>query len=62
MGEKVVIDIDPSQVKGMPHRRYQGLAGTIVIVMRRVVHVEVPLGEKMKTIISRLEHITPHKG
>ena len=62
VGEKVVIDIDPSQVKGMPHRRYQGLAGTIVIVMRRVVHVEVPLGEKMKTIISRLEHITPHKG
>ncbi len=33
-----------------------------MVVMRRVVQVEVPLGEKMKTIISRLEHITPHKG
>ena len=62
VGEKVVIDIDPSQVKGMPHRRYQGLVGTIAVVLRRVVKVEVPLGAKMKTVIARFEHVTPHKG
>ena len=62
VGQKVVIDIDPAQVKGMPHRRYQGLVGTITLVMRRVVKVDVAMGGKMKTVIARLEHITPHKG
>ena len=27
LGEKVVIDIEPSIHKGMPHRRYQGKVG-----------------------------------
>jgi len=58
--DKVVIDIDPSQVKGMPHRRYQGLVGTVEEVRRRSLVIKVPVGDKVKKIIARLEHVKPH--
>ncbi|MCP8304471.1 MAG: 50S ribosomal protein L21 [archaeon] len=58
--DKVVINIDPSQVKGMPHRRYHGRVGTIREVRRRSVVVTVPMGGKVKKVIARLEHVKPH--
>ncbi len=58
--DKVVIDIDPSQVKGMPHRRYQGLVGTVEEVRRRSLVIKVPVGSKVKKIMARLEHVKPH--
>ncbi len=58
--DKVVIDIDPSQVKGMPHKRYQGLVGTVEEVRRRSLVIKVPVGNKVKKIIARLEHVKPH--
>ncbi len=58
---KVVIDIDPGQVKGMPHRRFQGLVGTIQEVRRRSIVVAVKVGDKKKTVIARLEHVKPHE-
>jgi len=61
LSEKVVVDIDSSQVKGMPHRRFQGRIGTIKEVGRRALTVEVPFGKKKKTVIARLEHVKPHK-
>lgn len=60
VGDKVVIDIDPSQVKGMPHKRYQGLVGTVEEVRRRSLVIKVPVGNKVKKIIARLEHVKPH--
>ncbi len=60
VNEKVVIHIDPAQVKGMPHRRFQGLVGTIREVGRRSLVVDVPVGNKVKTVVARLEHIKPH--
>jgi large subunit ribosomal protein L21e len=57
--EKVVIDIDPSQVKGMPHRRFNGLVGTVKEVGRRILKVEVPVGKKTKLVIARKEHVIP---
>jgi len=57
--DRVVIKIDPSQVKGMPHRRFNGLVGTVKDVDRRVVKLEVPVGAKVKTLIARKEHIVP---
>jgi large subunit ribosomal protein L21e len=57
--DRVVIKIDPAQVKGMPHRRFNGLVGTVKKVDRRVVRLEVPVGEKVKTLIARKEHIVP---
>ncbi len=61
VNDKVVIDIDPAQVKGMPHRRFQGLVGTVREVGRRSLVIDVPVGNKMKTVIARLEHIKPHQ-
>ncbi|MGP8124724.1 MAG: 50S ribosomal protein L21 [Nitrososphaerales archaeon] len=55
--DRVVVKINPSQVKGMPHRRFNGLVGTVTEVGRRAVTLDVPVGDKTKTLIARKEHI-----
>jgi large subunit ribosomal protein L21e len=57
--QKVVIRIDSTQVKGMPHRRFNGLVGTVKEVGSRALTVEVPVGDKVKTVIARKDHISP---
>lgn len=57
--QKVVIKIDSSQVKGMPHRRFNGLVGVVRETGRRAVTIDVMVGDKVKTVISRKEHIAP---
>lgn len=59
VGDRVVIDVDSRQTKGMPHRRFQGSVGSIEEVRRRSVVIDVPVGDKMKQVISRFEHIKP---
>lgn len=59
--EKVVVKIDPSVHKGMPHRRYHGKIGIIVERRGRSYVVNVPQGKAIKEIIVRPEHITLHK-
>jgi len=61
-GDKVVIKIDPSIHKGMPHRRYQGNVGVIVDKKGRAYIVNVTQGDAMKEIIVRPEHLKPHVG
>ena len=58
--DKVVIKIEPSQLKGMPHRRFQGLMGTVKEVRRRSLLINVPVGDKTKKLIARLEHVKPY--
>ena len=60
--DRVVIKIDPAQVKGMPHRRFNGLVGVVKEVGRRVLTIEVPVGETEKTVIARKEHVVPLEG
>jgi large subunit ribosomal protein L21e len=60
--DRVVIKIDPAQVKGMPHRRFNGLVGTVKEVGGRSVKVEVPVGGKVKTVVARKEHIVKMEG
>ncbi len=60
--DRVVIKIDPAQVKGMPHRRFNGLVGVVKDVGRRVLTIEVPVGEKTKVVIARKEHVSPLEG
>ena len=55
--DRVVVKIDPSQVKGMPHRRFNGLVGTVQEVGRRAVTVDIQVGDKTKKLIARKEHI-----
>ncbi len=56
-GQKVVIDLSPNTVKGMPHRRYQGRTATVVEKRGRAYVLDVQVGGMVKTIISRPEHI-----
>jgi large subunit ribosomal protein L21e len=59
--EKVVIKLDPSVHKGMPHRRFHGHIGVIVDKRGKSYVVNVSQGNAIKEIIVRPEHITPHK-
>ncbi|WP_126451250.1 50S ribosomal protein L21e [Sulfodiicoccus acidiphilus] len=58
-GEKVVIKINSSIHKGMPHRRYQGLVGTVIGSRGKAYLVVTKLGKKEKMIIVRPEHLSP---
>jgi len=59
-GEKVVVKVDPSVHKGMPHRRYHGKIGVIVNKRGRSYIVNMTQGRAVKEIIVRPEHIVPH--
>ena len=58
-GEQALVIIDPRQHKGLPHRRYHGKVGMITKVGRRAITLDVKLGDKSKTLITRLDHIKP---
>lgn len=62
LGDNVVIKIDPSVQKGMPHRRYHGKVGTIVGKRGRSYIVNVTQGDAVKQIIVRPEHLEPFGG
>jgi len=57
MGGRVVILVDPSQVKGMPHPRFHGKTGVVVEKRGRAYVVEVREGGKFKKVIARPEHL-----
>jgi len=61
-GEKVVVKIDSSIHKGMPHRRYHGKIGVIVDKRGRAYIVDVTQWKAVKEIIVRPEHLKPHMG
>jgi len=61
-GDRVVIKIDPSTVKGMPHRRFQGKTGSVIEKRGRAYVVNVMMGGYEKTVIVRPEHIFPLEG
>ncbi len=58
-GEKVIIKIDPSMHKGMPHRRFQGKVGVIIAKRGQSYVLHVPQGDATKEIIVRPEHLIP---
>lgn len=58
-GEKVVVKIDPSALKGMPHRRFHGKTATVIERRGRAYVLNVHMGGFEKVIIARPEHIKP---
>ena len=56
-GDKVMIRIDPSVHKGMPHRHYHGRVGVIKAKRGRSYIIEVAVGKQTRTLIARPEHI-----
>ncbi|MFN3384795.1 MAG: 50S ribosomal protein L21e [Archaeoglobaceae archaeon] len=57
VGQRVILDIEPASQKGMPHPRYHGKSGIIVGQRGRAYLVQVRDGGKLKTLISRPEHL-----
>jgi len=62
IGDKVVVKIESSVHKGMPHRRYHGKIGVITDKRGRSYVVHVTQGDATKEIIIRPEHLTPYVG
>ena len=60
-GQKVVVKINSSVHKGMPHRRYHGRIGVIANKRGRAYVVGVTQGKAIKEIIVRPEHLKPHR-
>lgn len=61
-GEKVLIKIDPSVHKGMPHRRYHGSIGIVTAKRGRAYVINVKQGNAVKELIVRPEHLNPWRG
>lgn len=58
-GDRALVIIDPRQHKGLPHRRYHGKVGTVRQVGRRSISLDIRLGQKTKTLITRFDHVKP---
>jgi large subunit ribosomal protein L21e len=59
-GNRVVIKIDSSVQKGMPHKRYHGKVGVVVNKRGQSYVVSVTQGDAVKEIIVRPEHLEPY--
>jgi large subunit ribosomal protein L21e len=60
--DQVIIKMDSSTQKSMPHKRFHGKIGFIIEKRGRGYVVSVPQGEMRKTIIVRSEHLEPYTG
>lgn len=61
-GDRVLVKLDPSIHKGMPHRRFHGRIGTIEETRGQAYVVNVTQGKAMKEIIVRPEHLEPFQA
>ena len=58
-GDRVVVKLDPSVHKGMPHRRFHGRIGVVKNKRGQAYIVNVTQGKTDKDIIVRPEHLEP---
>jgi large subunit ribosomal protein L21e len=61
-GSQVIIKMDSSVQKSLPHKRFHGKIGTVVEKRGRGYVVSVAKGDSVKEIIVRSEHLEPYKG
>lgn len=61
-GDRVLVRINPSIHKGMPHRRFHGRIGVVGEKRGRAYVVNVSQGDAVKEIIVRPEHLEPVKA
>ncbi len=59
IGDKVLIKINPTYHKGMPHSRYHGKIATVTGSRGRAYILKVRNMDKVKDIIVRPEHMVP---
>ncbi len=56
-GERVVVKINPSIHKGMPHPRFYGRSGIVIEKRGNAYSIQIKDGNKQKILISRPEHL-----
>lgn len=59
LGTKVIIRLEASEQKGMPHPRYQGFVGRVIAKRGRAYEVEFKDGGKSKIVVSDPVHLSP---
>jgi large subunit ribosomal protein L21e len=62
VGSQVIVKIDSSVQKSLPHKRFHGKIGTVKAKRGRGYVVSVPQGDAVKDVILRSEHLEPYKG
>jgi large subunit ribosomal protein L21e len=62
LGSQVIIKMDSSVQKSMPHKRFHGKIGTVVEKRGRGYVVSVGQGNAVKQIIVRSQHLEAYKG
>ena len=62
VGSQVIIKMDSSVQKSLPHKRFHGKIGTVLEKRGRGYVVSVTNGDAVKKIIVRSEHLEPYKG
>jgi len=60
-GDKVHIVVNSSVQKGMPHRRFHGLTGTVIGKRGRAWMLSILDGDAEKTVIARPQHLKAQK-
>jgi large subunit ribosomal protein L21e len=61
-GSQVIIKMDSSVQKSLPHKRFHGKIGMVLEKRGRGYVVSVSKGDSVKKIIVRSEHLEPYKG
>jgi len=61
-GASVIIKIDSAQQKSLPHKRFHGKIGKVIEKRGRGYVVQVALGDSIRDLIVRTEHLEPYKG
>ena len=57
VGDKVIVDIDPTEHNTTPHRRFQGKVGIVKEVGRRSLKIVVQISDKKQKILQiKLNH------
>jgi len=62
LGSQVIIKMNSSVQKSLPHKRFHGKIGTVKAKRGRGYVVSVSKGDAIKTIIVRSEHLEPYEG
>ena len=62
LGSQVIVKMDSSMQKSLPHKRFHGKIGTVKAKRGRGYVVSVPQGDAVKDVILRSEHLEPYKG
>jgi large subunit ribosomal protein L21e len=58
VGDKVIVNIDPTEHNTTPHRRFQGRIGIVKEVGRRTLKIAVQLSDKKQKILQiKLNHV-----